>query len=72
MMHARLPDARCAAPPLPNLAPVHAPQGEVSPPAAARALDLVAAVWPPEEEPRPETLLYALMGEYVIGVWWGV
>ena len=33
------------------------------PPTPVRALDLVGAVWPEQEEPRPETLLYALMGE---------
>ena len=39
-------------------------QGQVVVPAPVRSLDLVASVWPSKEEPRPETLLYMLMGEW--------
>eukprot|EP00887_Chlorella_sp_A99_P001123 scaffold14.g1123.t1 len=35
---------------------------EVVPPELVRQLDLMAACWPEEEQPRPETLLYALFG----------
>ena len=31
-------------------------QEKISPPAAVRALDLVDAVWPAEEKPRPEVI----------------
>jgi hypothetical protein len=43
--------------------PPPATKDSVVPPHAARALDLVAAVWPESEEPRPDTLLYVLLGE---------
>jgi len=34
----------------------------IIPPKIVRDLDLVSAVWPPDEDPRPDTLLYALLG----------
>jgi len=37
-------------------------QGKVDPPEATRHLDLSSQVWPEDDDPRPETLLYALLG----------
>lgn len=35
---------------------------KVDPPEATRHLDLSSQVWPEDDDPRPETLLYALLG----------